>query len=404
MQIPVIGDIIHVTLPGNRRAAAIICGGNLLKGVINIHLFHDGGETQYYSGVKYSEKPAPGTWGWPEKPRLSPSSDFGVTKEPTKELKNNERAKVSVVDCHRHLGGCISPEFVWQYIQDTDSTYLGESLEEVRLAMTFQPGEQPGFHRFLDKFRILDEIKWTPELIDKSIMQVCRDLDVDYTWLRFSINKYMKIGWHKKEAIQFVSDSFQKHAPNKVGLMLSLKYESTRASQRQYAALIDDPDIASRLVGLDLVGDEAAFDFDFYLPIVTNWINYGKIVCAHVGESQPALNVMRALDMGIVDICHGVRIITDPGSKMMIARAKDKGVTFHLAVTSNYLAGIIPHGSIHPAVAMFNCGLAITIGTDDPIQCNTTLAKEFAKLEAHMSADTIRIIKNTAAARANISQ
>ena len=136
--------------------------------------------------------------------------------------------------------------------------------------MTFKDGEPYNFYRFLDKFKILDEIHWDEELINSSIAAVCQQLEeegLDFCWLDFSINKYMgAMNWHKKEAIKFIHDSFHRHRPNKVGLILSLKYESMRASQKQYAKLIDDPDIVDLLFGLDLVGDEAYFDYQFYRP------------------------------------------------------------------------------------------------------------------------------------------
>ena len=69
------------------------------------------------------------------------------------------------IDTHVHLGGCITSEFVWEVIQRDDLYYLGESLSDVISAMQFGPGEEPNFHKFLDKFKILDKIKWNEELI-----------------------------------------------------------------------------------------------------------------------------------------------------------------------------------------------------------------------------------------------
>src|SRR6516165_9067165 len=175
------------------------------------------------------------------------------------------------IDTHRHMGGSISAEFVWSAIQRTGASYLAESLDEVRAAMTFAPAEPRGFHRFLDKFRILDEVQWTEELLDDSIKQVCADLladRIDYCWMRFSINKYLHyLKWHRHEVVRFIYESYQRHAPGRVGLVLSLKYESQRANQRQLAKLIEHPWVQDMTISIDLVGDEGYFDPDFYGPL-----------------------------------------------------------------------------------------------------------------------------------------
>ena len=278
------------------------------------------------------------------------------------------------VDCHRHLGGCISPASIWEIIEETVDYDIAETLEELVQQMTFAPHEPHGFHHFLDKFRVLDLIKWTPERLRRCIRQVCRDLDVDHALIRFSINKYSEMGLSPSEAIQFIAECFHEAAPRRVGLMLSLKYESPRASQRHYARLLDDGRVRSVLAGLDLVGDEAYWDQEFYTPIVAHWLAAGKIVTAHVGESQSAENIREALDMGIRDICHGIHILDFPE---LIPVAREVGAYFHTTVTSNYLTGVIAPDARHPSLAMLEAGLNVTIGTDDPVQCSTTLQREF---------------------------
>ena len=245
--------------------------------------------------------------------------------------------------------------------------------------MTFKDGEPYNFHRFLDKFKILDEIHWDEELINSSIAAVCQQLEeegLDFCWLDFSINKYMEsMNWHKKEAIKFIHDSFHRHRPNKVGLILSLKYESMRASQKQYAKLIDDPDIVDLLFGLDLVGDEAYFDYQFYRPIFNQWNKANKMTRAHVAESQSADNGRDAIiHLSVSNIAHGLKMMNH---QALIELARRTGVTFDLGISSNYLTGVWADMTQHPINKMLNNGLRVTLGTDDPVQTNSTLIGEF---------------------------
>lgn len=245
--------------------------------------------------------------------------------------------------------------------------------------MTFKDGEPYNFYRFLDKFKILDEIHWDEELINSSIAAVCQQLEeegLDFCWLDFSINKYMgSMNWHKKEAIKFIHDSFHRHRPNKVGLILSLKYESMRASQKQYAKLIDDPDIVDLLFGLDLVGDEAYFDYQFYRPIFNQWNKANKMTRAHVAESQSADNGRDAIiHLSVSNIAHGLKMMNH---QALIELARRTGVTFDLGISSNYLTGVWADMTQHPINKMLNNGLRVTLGTDDPVQTNSTLIGEF---------------------------
>tara|TARA_R110000751_G_scaffold93925_2_gene183323 strand:+ start:2758 stop:3708 length:951 start_codon:yes stop_codon:yes gene_type:complete len=313
------------------------------------------------------------------------------------------------IDTHVHLGGCITSEFVWEVIQRDDLYYLGESLSDVISAMQFGPGEEPNFHKFLDKFKILDKIKWNEELIDKSIKSVCDYMDinnVDYAWLRFSINKYMDcMSWRKHEAIKFIYDAFEQYRPGKIGLMLSLKYESLRASQRQYAKLIEDERVAEKLIGIDLVGDEAHFDAEFYQPIFKEWKNAEKILCAHVGESQSVDNIRKAIEtMHVTNVAHGLKITED---QELMQIALDKNVCFDMAITSNRMTGVCKDLSKHPIRAMLDYGLNITIGTDDPVQCSTNMAKEYGVLKNDVGLtdkDCNKIMANSRSITSNLTK
>jgi len=284
------------------------------------------------------------------------------------------------IDTHCHLGGSISPAFVWQVIQEQNLKYLAESYDDVVSSMTFGPLEKRDFHKFLDKFKIIDCIKWNENLIEMSIRDICHNLElnnIDYCWMDFSINKYLDSGmkWHKHEAIQFIYDIFQKYRPNKVGLILSLKYESMRASQRQYSKLIEHDAAQKCLIGLDLVGDEGYFDSDFYASIFRDWNSAGKITRAHVGESQSENNIKEAIDkLHVTNIAHGFKIINDIN---IVKLAKENNITFDLAITSNNVTGVWPFHISHPGIKMLDMGLRCTLGSDDPIQCSTTLDNEF---------------------------
>jgi adenosine deaminase len=86
--------------------------------------------------------------------------------------------------------------------------------------------------------------------------------------------------------------------------------------------------------------------------------------------------------LGVTRIAHGIRIIGHPESERVIELAIERGVVFDLAITSNYLTGVVPMGHMHPIETMMRAGLKVTIGTDDPVQCDVSLDSEFEKLQS----------------------
>jgi len=290
----------------------------------------------------------------------------------------NTLQKLPRIDLHRHFGGSLSVGFVWNTIRSLNLP-IADSYSEVRSKMVYEDHEPRDFYRFLDKFRLLDDITWTEELIDQSILDVCNGLvidKIDYTWLRFSINKYLNhISWTPIQAIKFVNDSFNRHGFRRVDLILSLKYESNRDEQRSLAKLIENSDVADCVKGIDLVGDESKFDSGFYGSLLADWHKANKLVFAHVGESQSGDNIKAAIkEMYVTEISHGIK-----ADDYTIALAKDYNACFHMALSSNILTGVSTVHD-HPITKFIEAGVNTTIGTDDPIQCNTTLDGEFALL------------------------
>ena len=44
---------------------------------------------------------------------------------------------------------------------------------------------------------------------------------------------------------------------------------------------------------------------------------------------------------------------------------------------------------VHPASALLSAGVKLTVGTDDPVQCDTNLPREYDLLRAYLLADRI---------------
>ena len=258
----------------------------------------------------------------------------------------------------------------------------GLTIDKLQSMMVFNPDDKRDFHVFLNKFSILEEIKWDEWAIIEAMKQVCWHVvreKLDYVELKFSIDKYVKHnGWTPKDVISLIY-SVVDHESSRwgfdVALILSLKYESDRDLQKNFASIISDDKIVEMLGGIDLVGDEAFFNYNFYQPIFKEWKQAGKGLEAHVGETQSAENVRLAVEeLGIDRIAHGVVAADYPD---VLDLVKERDVCFDVALTSNLCTGVINDYKFHPILKLINYGCKVTIGTDDPMVLNTTLDNEY---------------------------
>jgi len=154
-------------------------------------------------------------------------------------LKNSIKNNTPIIDCHRHLGGCAPVDFAVYAMEQGYSPKT--SRKQIERLMVCQEDEPQDFLLFLSKFRYLDKMIWTRELIDKKIEFICNTWNdkIDGAFLDFSINKYRRIGWSMDEAINFILDSIAQHSKIPIIPILSIKYESPDDVQLKIASIVD---------------------------------------------------------------------------------------------------------------------------------------------------------------------
>jgi len=287
-----------------------------------------------------------------------------------------------MVDVHRHLGGSTNVDFIMHAMEK--GACSKQTREDVIRQMVCHPNEEYHnmFELFLQKFRILDKINWTEELVADNIRYVCEDINkenVDAVFMDFSVSKYRHIGWSLAQAINFICNRFDEYSHIPIIPILSIKYESPEEAQQKIAKIIDDP-VGDKICGIDFVGDESKFNPKIQSKICEMW--KGRFVRLHIGESGPIDNIIKTFSFpGVTNIAHGIKIIDDYELGMYVTH--DYEYTFDIAPTSNYVTGVVKNDSIHPAVQMHRNNIKLTLGSDDPVQLQTNLHNECKVLLEH---------------------
>ncbi|MHA1372228.1 MAG: amidohydrolase family protein [Promethearchaeota archaeon] len=285
--------------------------------------------------------------------------------------------RIPLFDNHAHLGGSIEPEIVAAMLAKHGSSKI--RIGKVRKSMTYQGKKPDNFAAFIKKFEMLNQVKWTEEDIYDSVHQVVSKIDMDgveCSEIRFSIGKYRPfLKMNDIEIIKLIKKAFDdasEYFNVKVNLVLSFRHN---ASDKSLAIARNIEKYSDCVVGIDVSGDEKFINIDKFKDIYEIWDKNGKTLMAHVGE-QPGTsqNVKDAIEQwGITRIAHGIY-----ADKYTLDMARDLGICFDVAISSNYYTGVVKHRHAHPALRMLNNGNIITIGTDDASVFCTSLRKEYA--------------------------
>jgi len=132
------------------------------------------------------------------------------------------------------------------------------------------------------------------------------------------------------------------------------------------------------IMGITLGGTEHRFPPAQFSDLYDYARNRGLRLSVHAGETLGPESVWDALlKLGVERIGHGVRALED---ETLVAYLAAHDIPLEICLTSNLRTGIYPSYAEHPAKALFEAGVGITINTDDSTFFNTTLSKEYEHL------------------------
>jgi len=137
----------------------------------------------------------------------------------------------------------------------------------------------------------------------------------------------------------------------------------------------------SRVVALDIAGDEAGYPVDAHIPAFRYAIDHGLHRTAHAGEARGPDSVWETLrEFQPSRIGHGVRSIEDPALMDRLIRER-----IHLEVcpSSNLQTGVSREFAEHAVDELYRAGVPLSISTDTRTITNITLSEEYRNLQEH---------------------
>lgn len=139
----------------------------------------------------------------------------------------------------------------------------------------------------------------------------------------------------------------------------------------------------SRVVALDIAGDEAGFPVDDHIPAYLFAINRGIHRTAHAGEARGADSVwetLRAFQPSRIG--HGVRSIEDPA---LVEHLRRERIHLEVCPSSNVQTRTCPTYAGNSVDRLFRLGVSVGINTDARTITNVTLEQEYDRLRESFS-------------------
>ncbi|HSZ18715.1 MAG TPA: adenosine deaminase [Candidatus Acidoferrum sp.] len=219
-------------------------------------------------------------------------------------------------------------------------------------------------------------------LVTEDIFRQLIEDGVIYAEIRFAPLLHTESGLSPEGVVTVVErsvDRLIRETGMQAGLILCTLRHFTEAQSLLTAKLVEKFR-GSRVVALDLAGDEAGFPLDAHIGAYRCARQHGLFRTAHAGEGlgpESVWETLRLLDPQRIG--HGTRSIEDP---KLVEHLRMKRIHLELCPTAN--VQIIPSiGSMeeHPIDRLYRAGVSLNVNTDSRMLTPTTLTREYETLQ-----------------------
>ncbi|MFG2195383.1 adenosine deaminase [Streptomyces sp. NPDC048639] len=285
---------------------------------------------------------------------------------------------------HLHFTGSMRSATLLE-LADKYGVHLPEALssgEPPRLRAT----DERGWFRFQRLYDIARSCLRSPEDIQRLVLEAAEeDVRDGSRWLEIQVDptSYAPRLGGLIPALEVILDAVDR-ASRETGLGMRVLVAANRTKHPLDARTLARLAVryADRgIVGFGLSNDERrgfARDFDRAFAIAREG---GLLAAPHGGELSGPGSVRDCLDdLAAGRIGHGVRAAEDP---RLLRKLAERGVTCEVCPTSNVALGVYEKPEDVPLRTLFDAGVPMALGADDPLLFGARLADQYELAREH---------------------
>jgi adenosine deaminase/aminodeoxyfutalosine deaminase len=266
-------------------------------------------------------------------------------------------------ELHLHLEGSVEPE----------------TLRE--LAPELTPDEVRARYQYDDFAGFIESFKWVVQhlrgpadyaLVARRLLERLAAENVRYAEITLSAGVVL---WRGQEFAPIFEALREEAARSPVEVRWVMDaVRQMGAAHAMLVARLAAERVGQGVVAFGIGGDEERGPVEWFGEVFKFARDAGLHLTVHAGETVGPESVWGALRLGAERIGHGIRAAEDPA---LLAWLREHDIPLEICITSNVATGAVAALEEHPVRRIFEVGVPVVLGSDDPAMFHTTLEREY---------------------------